>query len=151
MSPLNRHPNARNPACGRPRGFTLLELLVVLVVLGLLVSIVGPKYFSQLGKSEAKAASAQIASLAKALDLYRLDVGSYPSGAAGLSALNANPGSEPKWKGPYLQKAVPADPWGRPYVYKSPGEHGDYDLVSLGKDGRPGGSDENADITSWQQ
>lgn len=151
MSPLRRHPCAPHQACGRSRGFTLLELLVVLVVLGLLVSIVGPKYFSQLGKSEAKAAGAQIASLAKALDLYRLDVGSYPPGAAGLIALNANPGSEPKWKGPYLQKEVPADPWGRPYLYKSPGEHGDYDLVSLGKDGRPGGSDENADITSWQQ
>lgn len=149
MSP--RHRRALPPACGQPRGFTLLELLVVLVVLGLLVSIVGPKYFSQLGKSEAKAASAQIASLAKALDLYRLDVGSYPSGAVGLTALNTNPGSEPKWKGPYLQKGVPADPWGRPYVYKSPGEHGDYDLVSLGKDGRPGGSEENADVTSWQQ
>lgn len=151
MSLPCHRPCAPNQVCGHSRGFTLLELLVVLVVLGLLVSIVGPKYFSQLGKSEAKAASAQIASLAKALDLYRLDVGSYPPGTTGLAALNANPASEPKWKGPYLQKEVPADPWGRPYVYKSPGEHGDYDLASLGKDGRLGGSDENADITSWQQ
>lgn len=132
-------------------GFTLLELLVVLVVLGLLVSIVGPKYLNQLGKSEAKAASAQIASLAKALDIYRLDVGRYPSSEVGLLALYTNPGNEPKWKGPYLQKAAPLDPWGRPYVYKAPGEHGDYDLLSLGKDGNPGGADENADITSWQQ
>lgn len=132
-------------------GFTLLELLVVLVVLGLLVSIVGPKYLGQLGKSEAKAASAQIASLAKALDIYRLDVGRYPSNEVGLVALYTNPGNEPKWKGPYLQKSVPLDPWGRPYVYKAPGEHGDYDLLSLGKDGNPGGADENADITSWQQ
>lgn len=132
-------------------GFTLLELLVVLVVLGLLVSIVGPKYFNQLGKSEAKAASAQISSLSKALDMYRLDVGRYPSTEAGLAALNTNPGGEDKWKGPYLQKNVPSDPWGRPYVYRSPGEHGDFDLLSLGKDGRPGGNDENADITSWQQ
>lgn len=133
----------------RQRAFTLLELLVVLVVLGMLVGIVGPKYFNQLGKSEAKTASAQIASLGKALDLYRLDVGSYPANEPGLAALNANPGSEAKWKGPYLQKSVPLDPWGRPYIYKAPGEHGDYDLLSLGKDGAPGGSDENADITNW--
>jgi general secretion pathway protein G len=134
----------------RPQGFTLLELLVVMVVLGLLVSIVGPKYFGQIGKSEAKAAQAQIAALGKALDMYRLDVGRYPAAEQGLAALNTAPANEPKWKGPYLQKAVPLDPWGRPYVYKSPGEHGDYDLVSLGKDGSPGGSDENADIGSWQ-
>lgn len=143
-------PATRRPE-GRLRGFTLLELLVVLVVLGLLVGIVGPKYFNQLGKSEAKAASAQIASLGKALDLYRLDVGSYPPSEPGLAALNANPANDPKWKGPYLQKSVPPDPWGRPYVYKSPGEHGDYDLLSLGKDGNPGGADENADVTNWQQ
>ena len=132
-------------------GFTLLELLVVLVVLGLLVSIVGPKYFNQLGKSEAKAAAAQISSLAKALDMYRLDVGNYPPSEPGLQSLMTNPGAEPKWKGPYLQKSVPPDPWGRPYIYKSPGEHGDFDLLSLGKDGRQGGADENADVTSWQQ
>lgn len=133
------------------RGFTLLELLVVLVVLGLLVSIVGPKYFSQLGKSEAKAAQAQIASLAKALDLYRLELGHYPSTEQGLAALHANPANEPKWQGPYLQKAAPPDPWGRPYVYKAPGEHGDYDLSSLGKDGNPGGSGANADLSNWQE
>lgn len=133
------------------RGFTLLELLVVLVVLGLLVSIVGPKYFSQLGKSEAKAAQAQIASLAKALDLYRLELGHYPSTEQGLAALSVNPANEPKWQGPYLQKAAPPDPWGRPYVYKAPGEHGDYDLSSLGKDGNPGGSGANADLANWQE
>lgn len=151
MSLRQCHSSDPLQSCRRTSGFTLLELLVVLVVLGLLVSIVGPKYFGQLGKSEAKAASAQIASLDKALDLYRLDMGSYPPGETGLTALNVNPGGEAKWKGPYLQKTVPTDPWGRPYIYRSPGEHGDYDLISLGKDGRPGGSDENADITNWQQ
>lgn len=133
------------------QGFTLLELLVVLVVLGLLVSIVGPKYFSQLGKSEAKAAQAQIASLAKALDLYRLELGHYPSTEQGLAALHTTPANEPKWQGPYLQKPPPPDPWGRPYVYKAPGDHGDYDLSSLGKDGNPGGNGDDADITNWQQ
>lgn len=142
----------RPPFCRtRLRGFTLLELLVVLVVLGLLVSIVGPKYFSQLGKSEAKAAQAQIASLAKALDLYRLELGHYPSTEQGLTALHVSPANETKWQGPYLQKAPPPDPWGRPYVYKSPGDHGDYDLSSLGKDGNPGGNGDNADIINWQE
>lgn len=135
----------------RLRGFTLLELLVVLVVLGLLVSIVGPKYFSQLGKSETKAAQTQIASLSKALDLYRLEVGYYPSTEQGLAALYVNPTNETKWQGPYLQKAPPADPWARPYIYKAPGDHGDYDLSSLGKDGNAGGSGDNADITNWQE
>ena len=130
----------------RGRGFTLLELLVVLVVLGLLVSIVGPRYFNQLGKSEAKAAQAQVASIAKALDLYRVDVGRYPSTEQGLAALTAAPANEPRWRGPYLQKAAPADPWGRAYVYKAPGDHGEFDLLSYGKDGSPGGADDNADI-----
>jgi general secretion pathway protein G len=132
----------------RHHGFTLLELLVVLVVLGLLVSIVGPRYFAQLGKSEGKAAQAQIASIAKALDLYRIDVGRYPTTEQGLAALTAAPPNEPRWHGPYLQKPAPPDPWARPYVYKSPGEQGaEFDLLSLGKDGTAGGTDENADIS----
>jgi general secretion pathway protein G len=132
------------------RGFTLLELLVVMVIIGLLASYVGPKYFGQIGKSEIKTAQAQIDSFGKALDQYRLDTGHYPATDAGLNALVARPANEPKWSGPYLAKAVPADPWGHPYQYKSPGEHGDYDLLSLGKDGQPGGAGEAADITSWQ-
>jgi len=128
------------------RGFTLLELLVVLVVLGLLVSIVGPRYFSQLGKSESKAAQTQLASIAKALDIYRIDVGHYPTTEQGLAALNTAPANEPRWRGPYMQKAVPADPWGRTYIYKSPGERGEFDLLSYGKDGVAGGTEENADI-----
>jgi len=134
----------------KSRGFTLLELLVVLVVLGLLAGLVAPKYFSQLGKSEVKATRAQVEGLAKALDLYRLDTGHYPSTEQGLASLVTRPGSEPKWGGPYLQKSVPLDPWGRAYAYTAPGEHGDYDLFSLGKDGQPGGEGENADIVSWQ-
>lgn len=128
------------------RGFTLLELLVVMVIIGLLVGYVGPKYFSQIGKSEVKAAKAQIVSLSKALDIYRLDTGHYPSQEAGLSALLVAPANEPKWQGPYLQKSVPLDPWGQAYIYKVPGEKSDYDLLSYGKDGKQGGEDENADI-----
>lgn len=131
------------------RGFTLLELLVVMVIIGLLVGYVGPRYFSQIGKSEVKAARAQIDALEKALDQYRLDTGHYPNMEVGLSALVTRPSNEPRWDGPYLKKEVPRDPWGNPYVYKAPGEHGDYDLLSYGKDGQPGGNGEAADITSW--
>ena len=130
-------------------GFTLLELLVVMVIIGLLVGYVGPKYFAQIGKSEVKAAKSQIDSLGKALDQYRLDTGHYPTTEQGLNALVTKPANEPKWDGPYLAKALPPDPWGRPYVYKDPGEHGDYDLLSLGKDGQAGGTGENADVTNW--
>ncbi|HTY98529.1 MAG TPA: type II secretion system major pseudopilin GspG [Rhodocyclaceae bacterium] len=130
-------------------GFTLLELLVVMVIIGLLAGYVGPKYFAQIGKSEVKTARAQIDALEKALDQYRLDVGHYPSTEQGLAALMAKPAEEAKWDGPYLKKAVPMDPWGHPYQYKQPGEHGEYDLLSLGKDGQPGGSGEAADITNW--
>ena len=129
-------------------GFTLLELLVVMVIIGLLVGIVAPRYFTQLGKSEVKATKAQIAALAKALDVYRLDTGHYPAEDAGLQALLVAPANEPKWQGPYLDKAVPLDSWSNPYIYRIPGEQREYDIISLGKDGKPGGSDENADITN---
>ena len=131
-------------------GFTLLELLVVMVIIGLLASYVGPKYFGQIGKSEIKIAKAQIDALEKALAQYRLDVGRYPTTEQGLKVLVTKPVSEPKWAGPYLSKDVPLDPWGKPYVYKCcPGDHGDFDLYSLGKDGAPGGTGEGADITNW--
>jgi general secretion pathway protein G len=132
------------------RGFTLLELLVVLVIIGLLAGYVGPKYFSQIGKSEVKAARAQIDALSKALDQFRLDSGHYPSTEQGLAALVERPADEAKWDGPYLSKALPRDPWGNAYVFVMPGAHGDYDLLSYGKDGRPGGENEAAEITSWQ-
>jgi len=131
------------------RGFTLLELLVVLVILGLLVGIVAPRFFGQVGKSEVKVAKAQIKALEDALDQYRLDVKHYPTSEQGLAALNTQPAGEARWQGPYLKKAVPGDPWGNAYQYRSPGEHGELDLFSLGKDGQPGGTGENADIGNW--
>lgn len=139
--------NSRVSACSR--GFTLLELLVVMVIIGLLAGYVGPKYFAQIGKSEVKTARAQLDALEKALEQYRVDTGRYPSTEQGLAALNARPADEAKWAGPYLKKAIPSDPWGQPYVYQQPGAHGDFDLLSYGKDGQPGGSGEAADLTNW--
>ena len=130
-------------------GFTLLELLVVMVIIGLLAGYVGPKYFQQIGKSEVKTAKAQIAALEQALDQFRLDVGHYPSTEQGLQALMTNADNNSRWSGPYLKKEVPNDPWGKPYQYRAPGQHGEYDLFSLGKDGQVGGSDEAQDITNW--
>ncbi len=130
-------------------GFTLLELLVVMVIIGLLAGYVGPKYFEQIGKSETKTARAQIDALGKALDQFRIDTGSYPTTEQGLAALNNNLGNNPKWAGPYLKKSVPNDPWDKPYLYKAPGEHGDYDLYTLGKDGQQGGTKEAEDVTNW--
>lgn len=132
-----------------PRGFTLLELLVVMVIIGLLAGFVAPKYFGQIGKSEVKVARAQIDALEKALEQYRLDLGKYPTTEQGLAALTAAPAGESKWSGPYLRKAAPVDPWGRAYLYRHPGEHGDFDVVSLGRDGRPGGEGEDQDIGNW--
>ncbi len=138
---------ARNP--GRSAGFTLLELLVVIVIIGLLAAYVGPKYFAQLGKSEVTVAKAQIESFEKSLDTYRLDVGRYPTTEEGMAALMAAPpAAATKWNGPYLKKAVPLDPWGNAYQYRAPGAKADYEIVSNGKDGQPGGTGENADIVS---
>ncbi len=128
------------------RGFTLLELLVVIVIIGLLAGYVAPRYFAQEGKSKIQVTRAQIDAFEKALDTYRLDTGHYPTTEQGLAALNTRPNDEAKWSGPYLRKAVPNDPWDRAYVYRQPGERGEYDLLSLGKDGQPGGTGEDADI-----
>src|SRR5205809_5616076 len=141
------HPT-NSAACSRPLGFTLIELLVVVVIIGLLAGRVAPRYFGQVGKSEVTTAKAQMDALEKALDQYRLDTGHYPSTELGLSALLQRPGNEPKWAGPYLRRDVPLDPWGKAYVYKQPGERSDYDILSFGKDGQPGGTGENADITN---
>ncbi len=133
------------------RGFTLIELLVVMVILAMLAGIVGPKLFSHVGKSKQQTAKTQIEMLGQALDAYRLDVGRYPNTTEGLSALATNPGVE-GWNGPYLGKGkgVPNDPWGKPYQYQAPGQHGDYDLFSYGADGAAGGDGENKDINSWE-
>ena len=143
-----RHSTA--PAVRRAAGFTLLELLVVLVIIGLLVGYVAPRYFAQVGKSEVKVTRAQIKALEDALDQYRLDVGHYPATTPGLAALNEQPSGETRWQGPYLKKSLPNDPWGHPYQYRAPGEHGEYDLWSFGRDGQAGGSGEDADIVNWQ-
>jgi general secretion pathway protein G len=139
----------KNPLRISQRGFTLIELLIVMIILGLLAALVAPKMFQKVGSSKQKAAKAQISMIGTALDAYRLDIGSYPNNEESLGALRKNPGHG-AWDGPYLTKEVPNDPWGRPYVYRSPGEHGDYDLYSLGADGQEGGEGENADVLGWE-
>jgi len=137
----------RDSAYRRIAGFTLLELLVVIVIIGLLAAYVAPRYFAQVGKSEVQVARAQIDALEKALDQYRLDTRRYPSTEQGLQALVARPAGEANWNGPYLRKAVPDDPWGNAYVYRNAG--GDnVEILSYGQDGKPGGSDQDADIAN---
>jgi general secretion pathway protein G len=133
----------------REGGFSLIELLIVMVILGLIASLVGPKMFGKLGMAKQKTAKTQIEMLMAGLDSYRLDIGKYPSSQEGLEALVTNPGSD-KWKGPYLAKGLPKDPWDNPYVYENPGQHGEVDIFSYGADGQAGGDGENADIGSWE-
>jgi general secretion pathway protein G len=132
------------------QGFTLIELLIVMVILGLLAGLVGPRMFGRVGSAKTGTARTQIELLGTALDTYRLDNSMYPTTAQGLNALREKPQGVDTWRGPYLPKPGPNDPWDRPYIYKSPGDHGDYDLSSLGLDGQPGGEDENADVNSWE-
>ena len=130
-------------------GFTLVELLVVMAIIALLAALVGPKLFPKLGKGKQSAAKAQIELIGQALDQLRLDVSRYPTTQEGLNALMVNPGID-NWEGPYLKKALPPDPWGKPYQYACPGTHGEYDLFSYGRDGNPGGEGEDKDVTSWE-
>jgi general secretion pathway protein G len=147
--PLQRRHSLRPRRALQHAGFTLIELLVVIIVLGLLVGLVGPRLFQNVGKSKQAAAKAQIELFGAALDQYRLDVGAYPNGSQGLDALQKNP-NVPNWNGPYLKKSVPRDPWGESYKYRCcPGQHGDYDIWSEGGDKAPGGEGENADVVSW--
>lgn len=138
---------SRKPA----RGFTLVELLVVLAILGLLAGLVGPQVMKFLGGSKTKTAALQIHDLGATLDLYRLEVGNYPSSDQGLEALVRQPGNAPNWNGPYLKKTeVPKDPWGNEYHYRAPGQNGAFDIWSLGADNREGGEGEDRDVTSWE-
>lgn len=134
----------------REAGFTLIELMIVLFILGLLAALVAPRLMGRVGKAKQKAAQAQIQMLSTALDLFHLDVGRYPTDDEGLKVLVQKPDNLPQWSGPYLDKGVPKDPWGREYIYKFPGEHGTYDLSTLGADGAPGGEGENTDINNHQ-
>ena len=132
------------------RGFTLIELMIVVIIIGVLAALVGPKLFGKVSTAKLKAAKAQIELFGTALDALRLDVGRYPTTEEGLKALREKPSGMDAWKGPYLPKELPNDPWGKAFMYKSPGEHGDYDLISYGLDGAPGGEGENEDVVSWK-
>jgi general secretion pathway protein G len=134
----------------KEKGFTLVEILVVIIIIGLLAALVGPRLFGKVSVAKQKAAKAQIELFGTALDAFRLDTGRYPTTEEGLKALREKPSGLEKWEGPYLPKEIPSDPWGKPYVYKSPGDNYDYDLISYGLDGVPGGEGENQDIVSWK-
>ena len=135
---------------GRQHGFSLIELMVVVVIIGVLAALVAPRFFGKVEKSKLKAAQAQIELFGLGLDHYSLDLGTYPTTSEGLKALRERPAGKERWDGPYLKKELPRDPWGNDYVYTSPGSHGDYDIVSYGADGGQGGEGNDQDIVSWK-
>ena len=139
---MNRH-------C-RQSGFTMMELLIVLVIIGLLAALVGPALFQRIAPAKESVARAQIENFMTALDSYFIDTGHFPSSQQGLQALRVQPEGEARWKGPYLKKEIPGDPWGNPFVYRAPGRNGGYEILSLGTDGREGGEGEGRDVTSWE-
>lgn len=140
----------RNGRPGREPGFTLMELLLVLVIVGLLAAVVGPTLYQRIKPAKQTAAREQIENFGTALDNFVVDTGRYPTTQEGLRALREKPDGSDKWNGPYLKKEIPSDPWGNPYVYRAPGRSGGYEIASLGADGREGGEDENGDINSWE-
>jgi general secretion pathway protein G len=154
LATMSLSQRSRSPAILKPStaGFTLVEMLVVLVIIGMVMGLVGPRVLSYLSNAKEKTARIQIASFANSLDMMYADVGRYPNSREGLGALIQRPPGVDSWRGPYLKGSeVPNDPWGNPYVYRSPGSHGAYDIVSYGSDGREGGDDAAADVTSWTQ
>jgi general secretion pathway protein G len=134
----------------RERGFTFLELLVVITILGIIAAIVAPRFIGRVGPARLKAAKAQITMFETALDTFKLDTGRYPTTEEGLRALREKPSGLDSWQGPYLPKEIPLDPWSRPYIYKCPGDHEEFDIVSHGSDGVEGGEGENQDVASWK-
>lgn len=151
ISGTRNKPVQRKPVRCKQGGFTLLEIIVVVLIVALLMGIVGPNVMQRLGETRSDAAKLQIQQFGAALDLYKLDIGRYPTSDEGLQALVEQPGEARNWKGPYTKKnTLPKDPWGNDYRYSSPGEHGSYDLFSMGADGGEGGEGENRDITSWE-
>ena len=158
MFPIIKSDRLRRPTLSRlhaagysvSSGFTLLELLVVLAIIALLVGLVAPRVVPYLGKAKAETARTQLHNIVSAMELYRLDVGRYPTTEEGLQVLRVRPPGLASWDGPYLKKDVPMDPWGNPYVYRSPGQRGELDLFSGGSDGKEGGEGENADIVNWK-
>lgn len=143
---MQKTPFTRQHQARQSRGFTLIELLVVLAILTMLAGLVGPRVLSQLGGAKSKTAGVQIADLEKSLELFKLDVGRFPSTEEGLTALNTAPSGLAGWNGPYVKGGIPNDPWGKPYKYSSPAANGGVEIVSLGADGAPGGEGENADV-----
>lgn len=131
-------------------GFTLMELLLVLVIIGLLAALVGPTLYQRIKPAKESAARAQIENFATALDSFYIDLGRYPTTQEGLKVLRTKPEGAERWSGPYLKKEIPADPWGGQYVYRAPGRNGGYEIVSYGADNREGGENENADVNSWE-